>query len=293
MALAAAAMADPTFTELNTRLSGLKDTSNIWWSFTQYGSQMQAGGSPMFINSMNLVGGSNYSNDLGLNVASEFGYYDYTTSTSGTYTLGTEIAGDADWNICRMLFRDGDVTASVDEGIYDFSLEIYGGDSNSANNLLGTLEYELEVFDRIDITASGSASPGVITAGQQTTVDMTVANNMASRDYVTTSWFTVNNGMEQGSNSLIWLGFTGDWFDKSISAGGSRTDAHTIWAAGDSTALGTYTGNMGVLGGLYNGDTHWSLMSPAPTVEVVAVPEPGTLAAVGLGALILLRRRRR
>jgi hypothetical protein len=289
--LQAAPAIDATF----NILSGLQDVSNISmvWG-TQYGAHLgkSAADGDLYINGLNLVPGLNWDSNIAL-TANNSGTLTYNGNES--YTLGTAISGDAYWFIHNAATLFSAVDSSVTPGIYDFSLEFLGGDSNSSNGILASLPLQLEVFPFLNVSASGTATPGTISAGQQTNVSATLTNNMSSRDFVSTTWYIQGGAMQMGSDYLAFDDFAGDWFDKTVAPGDSRTDSHSIWHAAPSNPLGTYgtavgDSHLGIIGGLYSGDGFFVVLS-GPTVEVV--PEPGTLALLGLAAATLVRRRRR
>jgi hypothetical protein len=280
---ASQALAAPTFSSPHTILSSFKDSSNLAVSQSLYDIDFsQDSGDPdLFINQISLNLGSGWDSNLDLGVNSSF----------NSYTLGSLITGASSFRLDNAILRSGDVNAAVATGIYDFSVDIVGGASNSATDVLSTLNFQLEVFDRLEFEISSLASPSTIQQGDSSTVSVTLGNAMSARDLVTTTWYYAGGGYEQGSDSLTG-NFVGDWFNKTITPGNSRTDDHTTWTAAAIQPTGTYDGNFGIFGGLYNGDEHW-LRAPNSPITVTPVPEPATMAVLGLGALGLLKRRRK
>ena len=78
-----------------------------------------------------------------------------------------------------------------------------------------------------------------------------------------------------------------------IAPGTDRTDAHSRYRASATQAPGTYLSDFGVVGGLYDGDEHLIESLPKASLQVTAVPEPASMAALAIGGLALLRRRRK
>ncbi|MBI5705581.1 MAG: PEP-CTERM sorting domain-containing protein [Armatimonadetes bacterium] len=289
---AACALGQLSASPYYSTLSGFNDTSNMFMSQTAYdGWISHSGADPdTFINAMAITGGTTWDPDIDFFTPSGlFSYYDPGVGY-GTYTFGTAISGDTNWYVGGLASRWGDVY-NVDPGVYDFTLDIIGGADANATDLLASIQYVFEVAARLDVSATGEATPGVIHYGEVTQVAMTVQNHMPNRSFFSTTWFFSGGGMSQGTDSLTHVGWEGDWWEEEIVAGGSRTDGHTAWKAAGAIPTGTYQGYMGVVGGLYLGDWHWvSMTGTVPTVELV--PEPSGLLVLALGGLALIRRRR-
>lgn len=283
--LAVFSFGQDTFDAKFDTLSALIDTSNTTSSSTGFDVLFSHFGSDpdLYINNMVLTPGGVWDDDIDLSVAS--GQFNY--NFGNTYVFGTAITGDQFWDIENVASRFGSIF-NVDAGIYDFSVDFIGGADANATDTIASVGFSLEVFDRIDLAVSGVATPDLIMIGQQTSISMTVENQMSTRDFVSTTWYYSGTGI---ASVMQNVGFFGNWFDQTIAAGGSRTDEHTRWLATATTPLGTHEGNMGVFGGLYNGDWHQFRMDPAPSVTV-AVPEPATLIAMGAGLLAIRRRRK-
>ncbi|MCE9558255.1 MAG: PEP-CTERM sorting domain-containing protein [Armatimonadetes bacterium] len=284
------AIAEVGFNAVNETLSALKDTSNLSFSSTNYRTGFHvANEAQLFINSTGITQGAGWDNDLSLDLQSQFGYYDFVSNSFQTYHLGDEITGDHDWTFDNTITHNGSVNPDVSEGVYDFSLDFYGGANSAATDLLGSVNYHIEVFNQLDITANGTATPNVLNGDDVAIIDMTVGNQMASRDFVSTTWFWFGNDF----SSNLTGDFTGDWFDKHIAPGATRTDEHSRWKARANTPLGVYTTGVGVIGGLYNGDNHGLALQNSPTITVQSVPEPAALGAMVLGSILIIRKRRR
>lgn len=83
-------------------------------------------------------------------------------------------------------------------------------------------------------------------------------------------------------DSVRWTNL--DFFFHTVSSDSNLFNSGTLNANDSFTFTFTQAGDFS-----YHCDFHPHMMG---TVQVAAVPEPGTLAALGLGGLILLRRRR-
>ena len=294
IACATAAFADPTFTQTNGDThSQVRDKSNIiiddaWKNRLQTG----AGDPDLYINNMVITGGPGYNPLIGMQTnAGSFDYFDNNANASNTYTFGTAIGAGNDWNF-NGAFHNGNINAAVADGIYDFSLDFMGGGNNVANNLLASFGLHVDVFQKIDLTTTTVASPTTIKeGGPGTEVSMTVTNNMTGRNFTTRSWY-VSSFSDGLGNNLAFDGFSGNWFDQVLTPGSSRTDSHSLWHADLNTPIGHYTGFNGVIGDVHDGD--FIFMNTDRQAEVdVLVPEPASFAVLGVGALALLRRRRK
>jgi hypothetical protein len=296
VAIAGSARADyPTISATESVLSGFHDTTNFWSSETTYGFNLYNGPSDpnLFINQINFVYTSGVTPNTGVyNPA--IGLTPHVGSTYdtgfGSYTLGTPLAPNTLMYLYDAVTRSGDVANSVANGTYDFSINVLGGYDSSATDTLATIGYQILIANGIHVSASASASPGTISAGQNSDITMTVTNSDATQTFVTTTWFV--SSFTDGTNELPFVGFAGDWFDKMIGPGGSRTDLQSTRTADITTPPGTYNGTVGVVGGLVDGDNFYVLADPGPTIEVVT-PEPASLAVLVLGSVGLMVRRKR
>lgn len=83
--------------------------------------------------------------------------------------------------------------------------------------------------------------------------------------------------------------------------GGSPiTSGNVVTWIFDGTISGSSAQQLAKLNAMVAGDTYFNFHTPANPagairgqIDCVAVPEPGTIAALGLGALVLLRRKRK
>ncbi len=285
------ALAQTINLEVGDTRSAFRDVTNLsaFGSSNGYDTRLDIASTdaPLYINSFNLVTGAGFPAALDINTPTTS--FDYHGAESGTYTLGTQISGDHTWYF-NSAFRDGAVSAAVADGVYDFSVNILGGANSSATGTLASFGLHMEVIQKLDVTVAQFATPSVINPGEATQVSMTITNNITGHDFVSTSWYVAGFGDGNG-NELTFDGFNGDWFDKHIAPGDSRTDGHSQFSAQAGDAAGTYTGFNGVIGGLYYGDFYFVSANQQATVQVV--PEPASLCALGLGAIALLRRRRK
>lgn len=282
-----------SFTPIHGTQSAVRDATGMRSTQTEYRFILDNSfGTPFFLNNITFAPTMNWHADIDLGFASTDGF---SHNFGSFYTFGTLINGGDFFESDGFLRRFGTVFPTVTAGLYEFDVNFLGGLDDMSFDVLASIRYELEVVERIDLTVGGTATPGSINAGESTTIRMTVQNDMIDRSFVSSTLFFVNGGMEMGTNDLNFGTFSGDWFDQTIAAGGSRTADHTTWTAGVDDEPGTYTATaMGVIGGLHSGDTHeWVMDSPQPSVVVGTVPEPSTWALLALGAAGLAVRFRR
>jgi len=159
--LASLAGAD-TFTTYTPALSGFLDTSNLAasMSFFRLNYRHEDTDADTYMNEVIMVGASPYQSELGLWLSNwSIG------GNNGVYTLGTPISG-LYYNDFNLTYRFGAVSSLVPVGTYDFGVEIYGGNDASARNLLTTMNYTLEVAQRLNAVATGSITPGTVGLNQ-------------------------------------------------------------------------------------------------------------------------------
>jgi hypothetical protein len=186
-----------------------------------------------------------------------------------------------------VLNHNGAFSSVIPTGTYSFDASFLGGTSASATNTLYSKTFQVEIVNKIDATVGISYDTSVISPGGTSTVSATLHNNMA-RDFVSSTWFLT--GQSSGSDQLSW-NFVGDWFDKTVVGGGSRTDLHSTHTAAADQPSGTYTGSNGIVGGLYNGDQFY--FGTDSNTNILVVPEPSSVAVLLIGAIGIFCRRRR
>jgi hypothetical protein len=259
-------------------LSAMKNTANLSTSFTSYDTKVTLDGTEgtVYINSTNVIGGAGWNSNINMS-----GAFDSV--------LGTALSGAQTFNLSTAN-RSGAVDSSVANGIYNFSVDVLGGTTATSTNILATLNLQLEVFQGLSFNVSSVSTPGTIGPGQTSTVGATLTNTMANRNLHTTTWYTSTGNFELNGEILNGT-FVGDWFNKDIVPGSSYTSDHTQYTASATQMPGVYAGNVGFFAGLYEGDDHWIRINPDPTITVV--PEPMTIAVLGLGISGLMRRNRK
>jgi hypothetical protein len=263
-----ALMAAPAVVPNIPILSGLKDVSNFASSTTQFGFNLYNSPTdpPLYINSIDFIPGPGYDPNIALiSPGSVF------STNHGDYSLGTAIAPDTGLYLYNAVQREGAVDALVANGIYDFNVVVIGGEDPSATDILGDIPYQIRIADGVNISITQvTAAPSIIREGVTSTVSLTVTNNDLVETFVTTTWYYSGGGMEQGVNWLENGQFVGDWFNKSIAPEATLTDDHTTWDATAATPLGDYSPNLGITGGLYNGDD-FALAAPGdPLITVIS-----------------------
>lgn len=249
--------------------------------------------SDFYLNQINILPGSNYDANLNLFNDLNYGLNANGNFSQDEYELGTALTQEGTYFFDGIVRRNGTVDSSIATGLYDFQVELIGGDSNTATEVVGTFDFNLEVVDTITATLTGNMSPGIIGPGQSSSLTATLTN-LGTRDMITTTWyvsaFAKDGDYSNPDNFLQFDDFQGNWFNQTVAAnGGTRTDLHSKWSKAATNMNGQYLGRNGVYGGLYNGDTH-SWRATGDTLEVV--PEPASMFALSAGVALLLRRRK-
>lgn len=207
-----------------------------------------------------------------------------------------------------MLYQDsvGDVFTSAGGGILDIvSLEV----SNDATNI----SFKFTLAGDVDATDWGKymiifdTVPGgdPVGNGWIRPISMT-----SGADYWIGSWVDSGNGAELYNYSAVWTRTEATYDpapnnDISISKSGNTVTITTLLSnmglsAGDLVLLDAFTsgggsgdGAIDSLGNPFQQVGNWGDHSIAhPVTYQVKVPEPSTIALIGLGALALIRRRR-
>lgn len=296
MGCVALASAQPQFGQDSSHImTGVQDTSNLWngVATTGYGFNVTTNASDpaYYINNIELVPGAGWNSNLTFNIA------DYNGSgtlgngfSNNDYTLGTPLKQGTTYYWSNVLAHYGAFDSSIATGIYSFDAVFQGGLNSTATNTLFDAQLQVEIVKKVDVSVTPSYDQQTIGQGGTSTVSETVKNNMANRTFVSTTWFIT--GMGDGSGNSLSGNFVGNWFDQSIAPGDSLTGQHSTWTAAGNQAPGTYTGDTGIVGGLYNGDQLF-FGNPSNTTIYVAAPEPAAMALLGMGAMAVIRRRRR
>lgn len=292
--------ANPTVTAESSILSGVQDASNMWLaSSTSYGFVFSTStGDPDFY--LNSIGLSAATNDSDGTPASFDPSANFTIGgptlgngfPSNSYTLGTPISGGQTFywsNVFSHAMAFDAASAPV--GLYDFNAIFTGGSSATDDSVVMDVPLQLEIVNKIDVTETSQVNPGSIGPGQTATVSATLQNNMADRNFVTTTWFWTQPA--NGSNVLAPGPMIGNWFNQTIAPGTSLSGLHTAWTDSPTQPIGTYIGTTGIVGGLYNGDNFYFGDNNNTSITVAAVPEPMSLLGLGLGVVAFARRRRR
>lgn len=270
--------------------SAFRDTSNIGFDFgSSWGVHLDTNSSDpdLYVNDINMVTGSGW--DSNLDIMTPVGGFDYNGG-AGHYNFGTAISGEQHWDFNGAFRNSGAINAAVADGDYSFTLNILGGADNAATDTLASYDLGLTVLQKLDVDVSMAGNPSTIGQGQATELMMTVTNNMSGAHFLSTTWYV--SAFEDGNGNLLEFdGFVGNWFGQSIAPGASHSDIHSDWHAKSDQALGLYTANSGVVGGLYDGDFYF--LNTQNKAQVMVVPEPASLSVLGLGLLAFAKRKRK
>jgi len=287
---ASSSNADFTFWSDADHLSAFQDTSNLLYTSTDYKMNLWHSGSDViYIDDLEFVG------DKG-DLATASGTLDYNDGLGNTltYTFGDALTGEFSYGFDKLAAHYGSSLAEL--GLHEFTMNVWGrtddGSGISDPTILKSFTFSYEVARKLDITVTGDLTNSVIHPGQTTGLSMTVLNNM-DRDFVATTWFTSPVGNGSGSYLNGDFDWSYQWFNRTIATGQSLTGAHSKWWAEASNPDGIYSGNLGVVGGLYNGDYHFVAMNPGPQITVQSVPGPTSFLPMAIGLFAVRARKRR
>lgn len=257
--------------------SGLKDISNLRIVDKLFDAFVfhDASDPDLYINGVSLSPGTTWDPGITMSDGSSGGYF-------GDYQIGTAITGTTNHSL-RFAQVDG-VDASVANGQYDFSVDILGGGDSSAQGVLATFGYTLDVHDRFNPTVTLNAIAPVAIGGT-TSMSYTAVNGTGSEITLNGLWV----GGESTFYGVVPFSFASNYFYGQVAPGGSVTSDHMVWSPDLGTPVGTYSVVAGIIGGFHDGEYHFVNSSNDQSFDVV--PEPASWTVLSLGILIARRRR--
>lgn len=286
-ALGAAEWFQPTY----PTQSAFSDVSNLTQSMTrfQFAYNHDEADPDSFINGLRFAPGAGWHADINLDLFT-WGL----SSWDGNYTFGERISGARSTQY-TLSARGGAIAPTVPVGLYGFQIEVLGGATDTATDVLATLDYSLDVRHRLQGLAWGATSPAAVGPGQTSAISMSVLNT-GSDALVTYGRYQgwVPSGATDAIFSRMNVEFdssSGFMWSQEIAAGATATGSHSKATARANSPMGSWALYGGWVGGYYPNEWHYLPMVPAPRVEVV--PEPASLMALGIGALVLIRARKR
>ncbi len=175
----------------------------------------------------------------------------------------------------------GNASAS---GVYTGTVDIFGGEDSASTDLLGTATVSIEVVNGFGITVTYPQSSFTLNPGQTQTLQHTLQNTSGRAANVQSRYYSLG-AQPQG----FTVDFTQNGYPNSLGANSSQTVDHIIFAGVDPSGP-VWTEESGVIVGYYGDDLNGI---SGGNFSVQAVPEPATLAVLGLGGALLARRRRK
>jgi len=261
--------------------SGLLDVSNLYYSQANFGGTLlkEASDPDFYINRFAVTPGRNWNGAIGLEEVGSF---------NGN-PLGTLVSGQVQTYFTAAT-HFGSVDPDVPVGVYDFTLEVLGGQTDTSMDVLATWDYRLDVRPRLDLAVSGSLDKSSVSTGETVRLSMTV-ENVGSDAALTTTWY-VRGGPDSAAENMDWgWEFDPGWWDVPLDPGVPVTGLHSSYVPQGWTAPGHYRTPGGVIAGFHHGDEHMVEFSNDPGFDVVPEPMTAGLFAVAVAGLAVRRRR--
>jgi len=243
--------------------------------------------SDLYINSLSLTGGTFASSGLSLDTAgARFTQFDGGDNFVGyiDYSFGDTLASGFKYQSTGIFSGLFGFTGQGTTGTYTGSVDILGGANSSAADVLATVNFTLEIVSSYGLTITYPVNTITVGPGQQAVLQNRVVNS-SDRD------FLVNSRYVSLYNNPI--GFTLDFdgtYPSTFAANSDVTVDSLRFTGGNGGPIWTGLSN-GVIGGLFVDD--YSTLPGGGQFTVNPVPEPASLAILGLGGLALARRRQR
>ena len=241
--------------------------------------------SDLYINSLSLSGGTFGSS--GLSLEANGGYFQQYDSGSNLvggayYYFGTPLAAGYSYDSLGVFNGLFGFSGPGVAGTYTGTVDVLGGSSSSASDLLATVSFTVEVVSGFGLAITYPTNNFTVGIGQTAMLQNRVVNSSSRNFLVNSRYF---------SYSTAPSGFTINFenYPSSFAANSDVTVDSLSFTGVSSGPQWTGIDN-GVFGGYYSDDLNDITGGGAFTVN--PVPEPATLTILGLGGLALVRRRR-
>lgn len=174
-------------------------------------------------------------------------------------------------------------------GIYTGTVNIFGGSNSAANDLLGTASMTVEVLNNYGISVTYPTSNFTINPGETKYLQHNLTNSGLRNFIVQTRYSSgpVEGGGTNPDGFIADFAFTG--YPSALGPNSTTTADHMKFTGVNPTGA-LWVASGGVIGGYYGDDFNGI---SGGNFSVQAVPEPATLAVLGLGGALIARRRRK
>lgn len=242
--------------------------------------------SDLFINSIALSGGTFGSSGLALQ--STGGYFDRfdgsgSYDSSAFYSFGTALASGYSYYSLGAFGGLIGFSGTGVTGTYTGTVDVFGGSSSSANDVLATVNFTIEIVSSYGVSVSYPTNDFTVGPSQTATLQNRVVNSSSREFKVNSRYYSYFNAPS---------GFTIDFdpsYPSSFAANSDVTVDSLKFTGGTGGPQWTGADN-GISGGYFSDDIN--SLPGGGQFTVTPVPEPTTMAALGLGLVALARRRR-
>lgn len=239
-------------------------------------------GSSVFINSVEFVETSGDWSTLTVEAGNQLQNILGTEFTNGTSLSAGFIDG-----LARVQFQD---EANTTTGVRAGTFRLRGGENSTSDDILAEEDFQFDVYEGYGGLSASILNPVQTIAPGQTTAPFRWRIETGSVPIW--SWVALTSG---STTTSVTLNSFGEWptsvnLERILNPGEIWEGDSVSYTASANAPVGSSTSFLRAFGGRYIGDQDF-MTSTEHTVQVV--PEPATMAVLGLGLAAVAARRRR